>query len=360
MALRLSEGLGVADSQTKCDTFFRKLGSGNTGCFLIRQEGVATMKTYHQLTQHERYLIASMRHARMSTKTIALRLGRHRSTIHREVQRNKSTYDGHYGAEKAHSYAVARLRRCRRGPQYSRQEMGRVELMLRNWWSPQQISGVLRGRKGMQISAQTIYRHIQRDKRRGGDLWRQTRIMSKYGRKRYGRQDSRGVLPGKTHISKRPAGVETRKRIGHWEGDTVMGSDMRHCVLTLVERKTGYTIIKKLTARNKEQASLASVQAVVEHQRRFKTITFDNGTEFHDYKFIERHGQVKCYFATPYHSWERGTNENTNGLIRQYLPKGTSMAHITQADCDRIQKCLNDRPRKRLGYQTPAALLHRA
>ena len=318
------------------------------------------MKTYHQLTHHERYLIGVMRTQKSTVVQMADRLGRHRSTIYREVQRNKSTYDGHYGVDKAHSYAVARLRRCRRGPQYSHQEMERVEAMLRNWWSPQQISGVLRRGKSLSISAQTIYRHIGRDKRRGGDLWRQTRIMSKYGRKRYGRHDSRGVLPGKRHISTRPAGVERRKRIGHWEGDTVMGSDMRHCVLTLVERKTGYTIIKKLTARNKEQASWAAVQAIMEHQRRFKTITFDNGTEFHDYKVIEQHGKVICYFATPYHSWERGTNENTNGLIRQYLPKGTCMAHITQADCDRIQQCLNDRPRKRLGYQTPAALMHRA
>jgi len=318
------------------------------------------MQTYHQLTQHERYLIASMRHRRMSVAQISDRLGRHRSTIYREVQRNKSTTDGHYGAEKAHSYAVARCRRCRRKPQYSMEEVSRVEAMLRNWWSPEQVSGVLRRRKGMQISAQTIYRHIKRDKRRGGDLWRQMRILSKFGRKRYGRQDSRGVLAGKRHISERPAWVESRRRIGHWEGDTVMSSDMRHCVLTLVERVTGYVIIKKMTARTKEQACQAAIRAIMGHHRKFKTITFDNGTEFHDYKVLEKHTRVKCYFATPYHSWERGTNENTNGLIRQYLPKGTSMAHITQRDCDRIQNCLNDRPRKRLGFRTPAELLRRA
>ncbi len=318
------------------------------------------MESYHQLTQHERYIIASMRQARNSVVQMADRLGRHRSTVYRELRRNKSTYDGHYGAEKAHSYAVARCRRCRRGPQYSHQELSRVEAMLWNWWSPQQMSGVLRRQTGMQISAQTIYRHVKRDKRRGGSLWEQMRIMSKFGRKRYGRPDSRGKLAGKRHISERPEAAQDRKRIGHWEGDTVMGSDLRHCVLTLVERKTGYAIIKKLTARSKEQASLAALQAVVELPGRFKTITFDNGTEFHDYKLIERNSDVKCYFATPYHSWERGTNENTNGLIRQYLPKGSSMAHVTQSDCIRIQQSLNDRPRKRLGYQNPASLMHRA
>ena len=361
MALRLSEGLGVADSQSKCDIFLMKLGSGNTGRFLIRQEGVATMESYHQLTQHERYIIASMRRQRNSVPQIADRLGRHRSTIYREVERNKTTYNGHYGAHKAHSYAVARGRRCRRGPQYKPQELARVDALLRQWWSPQQISGVFkRRRRGVQISAQTIYRHVRRDKVRGGDLWRQLRIVSKYGRKRYGRPDSRGVLPGKRHISQRPAAVARKRQIGHWEGDTVMGSDMRHCVLTLVERVTKYTIIKKLEARTKEQACQGAIRAILGHRRVFKTITFDNGTEFHDYKVVEAHTGVKCYFATPYHSWERGLNENTNGLIRQYLPKGSSMAHITQKDCDAIQYSLNHRPRKLLGFQTPAQLLRRA
>ena len=360
MVLRLSEGLGVADSQSKCDTFLKKVGRGNTGHFLIRQEGVVTMEKYHQLTQHERYIIASMRKHKNSVQQICDRLGRHRSTICREVERNKSTYDGHYGAEKAHSYAVARCRRCRRKPQHGQQELSQVDAMLRRWWSPEQISGVRARRRGWQISAQTIYRHIERDKRRGGDLWKQMRILPKYGRKRYGRQDSRGVLPGKRHISERPASVERRRRIGHWEGDTVMGSDMRHCVLTLVERVTGYVIIKKLTARSKEQACQAAIAAIREHGRLFKTITFDNGTEFHDYKELEAKTGVKCYFATPYHSWERGTNENTNGLIRQYLPKGSCMAHITQDDCNYIQGCLNARPRKRLGYRPPAELIRRA
>jgi transposase, IS30 family len=360
LALRLNDLLGVVDSQSKCDTFIEKEGSGNTDRFLIRQEGVATMGKYHQLTHHERYLIGVMRTQRLTVVQMSDRLGRHRSTIYREVKRNKSTYDGHYGVDKAHSYAVARLRRSRRKPQYSHQEVVRVEALLRLKWSPQQISCVYAQRRGTQISAQTIYRHIKKDRRRGGELWRHTRIMSKYGRKRYGRRDSRGVLTGKRHISERPADVAGRRRIGHWEGDTVMGSDMRHCILTLVERATGYTIIRKLSARSSEQACQAAIHAIRSERRRFKTITFDNGTEFHGYKTIEEATQVKCYFATPYHSWERGTNENTNGLIRQYLPKGSCMAHITQHDCNRIQRSLNDRPRKRLGYQTPAKLFRRA
>jgi IS30 family transposase len=315
---------------------------------------------YCQLTQAERYSIAQMRRQKLTVKQMALRLGRHRSTIYRECKRNKTTHNGHYGAEKAHSYATARRSRCRRKPQYSHQELSQVARLLRRRWSPQQISGRLRLSGQLSISAQTIYRHIRRDRRAGGDLWRYTRIVSKFGRKRYKSVDSRGVLPGKRHISQRPLEAQRRLRIGHWEGDTVMGADLRHCLLTLVERATGYVIIKKLTARNKAQATAALLRALAAHRSRIKTITFDNGTEFHDYKLLKQRYDIKCYFATPYHSWERGSNENMNGLIRQYLPKGICMQSTTQHDCNAIARELNQRPRKRYNYQTPEELYPRS
>jgi IS30 family transposase len=237
--------------------------------------------------------------------------------------------------------------------------MDEVAVLIRRKWSPEQIACTLKKRRSLSISHETIYRRIRWDRKVGGDLWKSTRIMSKFGRKRYRSHDSRGVLAGKRHISERPAAVEGRKQPGHWEGDTVMGSDMRHCVLTLVERKSGYVIIKKLRARSKEQATRAAMRAIQAHERKFKTITFDNGTEFHDYKKLEERFKLKCYFATPYHSWERGSNENTNGLIRQYLPKGTCMSAVTQARCDHIANDLNTRPRKRHGYSTPADLYRR-
>lgn len=317
------------------------------------------MEQYHQLTQAERYLIAQLRKQGQPARVIAIRLGRHVSTIYREAKRNATRHDGKYRAEKAHSYAVARRRWCRRKPYYSPQEIAVVEALVVRRWSPEQIAGALRRRR-WRICTQTIYRHIKRDRKLGGRLWRYTRIMSKFGRKRYRSQDSRGILPGKRHISERPAGAHRRSRIGHWEGDTVMGSDMHHCVLTLVERKTGYVIIKKLAARTKEQASAAALQAVASHPSRFKTITFDNGTEFHDYKALERMHPLKCYFATPYHSWERGSNENMNGLIRQYLPKGSCMSTLTQQDCNAIALEINTRPRKRYAFKTPQELFFRS
>jgi IS30 family transposase len=315
---------------------------------------------YCQLTQAERYIIASMRREKVPAAQIALRLGRDRSTIYREVKRNKTTHNGHYGAEKAHSYATARRRRSRRKPQYSQQELGRVSALLRRRWSPQQIAGRQRRVGQLRISAQTIYRHIRRDRKAGGDLWRYTRIISKFGRKRYRSVDSRGVLRGKRHISERPKEVARRRQIGHWEADTVMGADLRHCLLTMVERATGFTVIEKLSARNKEQATAALLRAMAKHKARIKTITFDNGTEFHDYKVLEQQFLIKCYFATPYHSWERGSNENLNGLVRQYLPKGMCMSTITQKDCNVIARELNERPRKRYSFQTPEELYSRS
>ena len=180
------------------------------------------------------------------------------------------------------------------------------------------------------------------------------RQAAKKRRKRYGAYDSRGRLAGKRHISERPPEVETRQAIGHWEIDTVMGTEHgRNSVVTMVERATGYTVMGKLERHCAADATARCIELIERHAGRVLTITADNGTEFHSYAEIEAATGAEFYFATPHHSWERGTNENTNGLIRQYLPKRTSLAHVTQADCDAIAAKLNSRPRKRLGYKTP-------
>jgi IS30 family transposase len=317
------------------------------------------MNSYHQLTQEERYAIAGLCMAGHSQAEIARCLGRSPSTICREFHRNLTHHDGNYRAEKAHSYAVARRRRCRRRAHFSASDMATVAGLLRRKWSPEQIAGTLRKRGTLLISHETIYRRIRWDKRIGGDLWRHTRIMSKFGRKRYRSIDSRGVLPGKRHISERPPEVALRKVFGHWEGDTVIGQDKHHSILTLVERMTGFTILKKLSDRNTSEVNRAATRAIRRHCRRFKTLTLDNGTEFHNYAALEQCFPVTIYFATPYHSWERGSNENLNGLLRQYLPRGTCFRHVTQAQCDHIADDLNHRPRKRLDFDTPAQLYHR-
>jgi IS30 family transposase len=313
---------------------------------------------YHQLTHEERYSITALLRTGCTQAEIAAELGRAPSTISRELRRNATRHDGHYRAEKAQQYSTARRRRERRRSWFSAEQMTEVKALLKKKWSPEQVSATLKARGVCSISHETIYRYVLRDKKAGGTLYTHMRIMSKKVRKRYNGKDSRGVLAGKRHITERPIEAEKRLQVGHWEGDTVMGSDKHACVLTLVDRRSGYAVIKKLTSRTAAQATQAAATAIAQQPGKFSTITFDNGTEFHSYAQLERDFPVICYFATPYHSWERGSNENLNGLIRQYLPKGTCLKRLTQKECDYIANELNTRPRKRHGFKTPMEIYH--
>ena len=308
--------------------------------------------SYHQITFEERYTLGLLRRQGCTPAAIARVLGRHRSTILREVRRNRKASDGGYRPQLADWYANGRRSRSRRNLRFSIADLRSVRRLLKQKWSPEQVAGRLRRRRRLHISHETIYRYIWAEKRQGGTLYTHLRGAQKRRRKRYGTYDSRGRMAGKRPITTRPAGVETRQQIGHWEIDTVLGTD-RPCIVTLVERKTGYVLIGKLRARTTAELNQRVIQLIRQHRRTVRTITADNGTEFHGYAAIEQATGVRFYFATPHHAWERATNENTNGLIRQYLPKRTSMEHLTQHDCNRIAKRLNCRPRKRLGYRTP-------
>lgn len=306
-----------------------------------------------QITLEERYAIMAFKRQRLSIRAIARELGRSPSTISRELRRNRRP-SGLYNPDVAHSYTVARRKRSRRNTHFSRDEWILVEHLVCLDWSPEQVAGWLKLHGVLSISHETIYLRVWRDKYAGGDLWRHMRQATKKRRKRYRSHDSRGRLAGKRHISERPPEVETRQVEGHWEIDSIMGDDHgRHSALTIVERKTGFLQMGKLVRHCAADAAARTIEIIDRQPSRFKTITADNGTEFHSYGLIEKATGVPFYFATPHHSWERGTNENTNGLIRQYLPKRTSMAHIDQADLDAIAKKLNTRPRKRLGFRTP-------
>jgi IS30 family transposase len=313
---------------------------------------------YRQITSEQRYTLAVLRRQepKLSIGAIAELLGFHRSTIYREFQRN-SCADGGYRPSKASRRTRGRRSRSRRNSQFTPADMALVNGLLQERWSPEQIAGSLRRHHLLRISHETIYNHVWRDKERGGSLFRCLRQAPKRFRKRYGRHDSRGRLAGKKHLSERPAAIMARSELGHWEMDTVMGKGSKHCILSLVERATGYTLIGKLPDRTAQATTIKAIELIKKHHPLFTSITVDNGTEFHDYKTIEYETGVDFYFATPYHSWERGTNENTNGLIRQYLPKRTSMAHITQHHCDNIARALNTRPRKRYAFRSPTEVL---
>lgn len=313
--------------------------------------------TYHQITSEERYRLSALRRQGLGNPQIARVLRRHRSTIWREVRRNAHPTDGRYKVEKAIERASGRRRRARSHPRFRPGQLRRVWQLLRRHWSPEQIAGYLGSSGSLAISHETIYRHIWRDLRQGGGLHRYLRCAMKKRRKRYGTYERRGRLAGKRMIGERPPAVQQRQHPGHWEIDTVLGKGSRHCIVSLVERQSGYLEIGKLKARTKQQTTARTIALIRRHPRRFQTITADNGTEFHGYAQIERATGVPFYFANPHHAWERGTNENTNGLIRQYLPKNFNMAHLTQRGCDAIARTLNTRPRKRHGYRTPQQIL---
>jgi transposase, IS30 family len=308
--------------------------------------------TYRQLSPEERYMLAALRRQGLNQSEIARLLGRHRSTVCREVRRNSTRADGRYRAFTAQERTNGRRSRSRRNQRFTASEFALVDELLCRQWSPEQVAGHLRHRGQLSISHETIYRHVWRDKKEGGLLYTHLRGARKRRRKRYGAYDSRGRLAGKRMISERPPEVEARGCVGHWEADTVMGAGSKDCVVTLVERRTGLMMVGKLSDRTAESLS-RRLTRLIRGAGRVETVTADNGTEFHGYGRIERLTGATFYFARPYHSWERGSNENANGLLRQYLPKGMSMAGLSQQQCNAIARKLNTRPRKRLGFRTP-------
>ena len=316
---------------------------------------------YRQLTLEERYIISYLQKQGLNASETARQIGRHRSTIIRELARNRCDgIDDCYRYSRAHRRTVARRRRSRRNRHYTERDFAIVRRFLRKQWSPEQIVGIIRRFRLMsrRMSHETIYQYIWRDKVAGGQLWRHLRQSSKRRRKRYNAYDSRGRLAGKRHISQRPKSVEARRIRGHWEIDTVMGKSSKDCIVTIVERKSGYTLIGKLPDRTTRSLNKRCIKLLHKEPSQFRSITADNGTEFHQYPEIEEATGTPFYFANPYHSWERGTNENTNGLIRQYLQKGQSMEGLTQQQCERIAQKLNQRPRKRHGFKTPEEILY--
>jgi transposase, IS30 family len=307
---------------------------------------------YRQLSTDERYHIAAMRRQGLTPPQIAAVLGRHRCTIAREVKRNATPYDGAYRPKMAAEMTNGRRSRSRRNARYRPVDFAPIEALLEQRWSPEQIVG-RRTREGIPVmSHETIYLYIWDDKTNGGSLWCHLRGASKQRRKRYARKDSRGRLAGKRMIGERPAVVNRRRRYGDWELDTVHGRG-KPCVVTAVERKSGMVRIGPLPGATVEHTNTRLIALLSNEPHRVRTLTSDNGTEFHGYKQLEQSLRATVYFATPHHAWERGTNENTNGLLRQYLPKRTPMGDLTQCQCDDIAAKLNHRPRRRLGFRTP-------
>lgn len=301
---------------------------------------------YTQLTQEQRYQIYALRKMGHNQIAISECIGVHKSTISRELRRNCGKKG--YRPQQAHQQALSR-----RGARHSRIQLADWEVVkekLKFDWSPEQISHWLR-EKGIRISHEYIYQYVYADKRAGGELHSHLRCKKKY-RKRAGGQDRRGKIPNPVSIEQRPAVVDERTRLGDWEVDLVLGKHHRGVLVTLTERKSRFTLLRKVANKSASLVTKAILELLngIEH---LKTITADNGKEFSLHESISENLGIDFYFAHPYASWERGTNENTNGLIRQYLPKTLDFMTITPQDELFIMDRLNLRPRKCLDYLTP-------
>jgi|SRR5205085_219068 len=311
------------------------------------------MKSYRQLTQDQRYQIAACLKAGFSQSYIARQLGVDRSTIWREVNRNRSQRG--YRPKQAQHLADSRCPAKANATRITAETWQQVEAGLQKDWSPEQVSGTLKAQGQPTPSHERIYQYIYADKRQGGDLHQHLRCQKKR-RKRYGKYDRRGQLPNRKSIDERPAIVATKERLGDWEADTIIGKNHQQALVSLVERQSKLTLLAKVERHTEAAVKQAMINLLKPLADCVHTITSDNGREFAAHEAIAEALAADFYFAHPYHSWERGLNENTNGLVRQYFPKGSDFTAITDQEVQAVAERLNERPRKTLGYQTPNAV----
>ena len=305
--------------------------------------------SYTQLTRDQRYQIYALLKAGQNQTEIAAIIACHKSTISRELRRNR----GFKGYRPLQAQALAQDRRYKSHPaRVGEQTWTRVELLLLQQWSPEQIAGRLRLEHKPTVSHEWIYHYIYADKHRGGKLYRQLRSQKKQ-RKRYGGRPRQAQIPNRTSIEQRPAIVASKSRIGDWEADTIIGAHHKGALLSCTERQSKLTLLRKLESKGAGEVKRNFIDLLLPCAAQVHTITVDNGKEFSDHRDIAAVLQADIYFAHPYASWERGLNENTNGLIRQYFPKKFDFAGITSDQVQRVAERLNNRPRKTLGYRTP-------
>jgi IS30 family transposase len=271
--------------------------------------------------------------------------------VSRELSRNHGQRG--YRPKQAHRLALERRAEACKFVKMTSHVILLIEELIRQDFSPEQVCGFLRRQHNIRISHESIYRHVLKDKARGGDLYLHLRHHRKKRKKRYGSFDRRGQIKGRVSIDQRPAIVDAKNRLGDWEIDTIIGKNHKGVLLSIVERKSKFTLIRKLPNKRADLVAEAAIDLLNPFEQKVFTITADNGKEFAHHKRIKEQLKTHVYFAHPYHAWERGLNENTNGLIRQYFPKGMSFETIKHSHVQMVMDRLNNRPRKTLGYKTP-------
>ncbi|NKB81402.1 MAG: IS30 family transposase [Nitrospirales bacterium] len=319
------------------------------------------MKSYQQLRQEERFYIWQARREGKTQKHVAETLGRHPSTVCRELKRNTypqcHMYTYHWALQIVHH-----RKQCARRHKHRKltDELSRlITQLVRQYLSPEQVSGYLKTHFAIRLSHETIYRFIYRDAIRKADLKPFLRQGGKHRRKRYGSGARASTIPNRVSITERPQEVEAKTRLGDWECDTVMGKDRKSVLVTVVDRASLYTACSRVLSRSATAVRAAIIRLLRPFKERVQTLIFDNGSEFVKHELVAHALEATTYFAHPYASWERGINENTNGLLRQFFPKRTNFRMVSWQQVRKAVTHLNNRPRKTRGYQTPNELFHK-
>jgi len=318
------------------------------------------MKQYQHLNKEERFYIWNALRTGGSQKDVSATLGRHPSTISREIRRNTARqakmYTFHWALElvKWRKQRTADTKYRKLSPELTL----KIEQLIQQYLSPEQVSGYLKQPHHLSISHETIYRYIYSDKARHSRLKPFLRQGNKRRRKRYGSGARASKIPNRVCITERPQVVERKTRIGDWECDTVIGKDRKSVLVTVVDRASLYTCCSRVYSRSAKVVSQAIIRLLKQHKSKVETLTFDNGSEFVHHEKIARSLDAKTYFAHPYSSWERGINENTNGLLRQYFPKKTDFRQVSCKQVKDAVESLNNRPRKTRHYLTPNQLFN--
>jgi len=305
------------------------------------------------LTVEQRYTIQVLKEEGLSQSAIAQRIGRDKSVVSRELKRNCDKRSGKYKAELAEKKCANRHKTKKKGIRFTADIQRQVEGLLKEDYSPEQIVGLLKLQRRDCVSVERIYQHIWKDKMQGGNLYKHLRTAGKRYRKRGASKDKRGQIPDKVSIENRPKIVDEKTRMGDVEIDLVIGKNHRKAILTANDRVTGKAKLALLNSKSAGETKDKVVKILRGWKPFLKTVTSDNGKEFTLHKEIAKELEIDYFFAKPYHSWERGANENFNGLVRQYFPKNYDFNKITENDIQFVENKLNNRPRKRLGFLTP-------
>ncbi|MCS6824943.1 MAG: IS30 family transposase [Flavobacteriales bacterium] len=310
------------------------------------------MSKYKQLDLEKRVKLELMVKMGKSKVEIAQELGVHRSTVYRELARNRLKRGG-YSAQYALEWVKIRKERYKLPRKWDGCIEKLVSLRLAEKWSPEQISGYYRHKQVKMVSPETIYRYIYANKAKGGEWYKHLRIASKPYRKRYGGKDHRGKIAGKISIEHRPAIVNNRERYGDWEIDTIIGYKHQGALLSMVERKSYFTLLAKLERPTAQLTKTQLINTLAPYKALVHTLTSDNGLEFALHQQIAQKLQAEYYFTHPYSAWQKAINENINGLIRQFIPKNTNIRLLDNQLILQVQCLLNNRPRKSLNWKTP-------